>query len=545
MKLHTPIKVDTSVMQERKIFSSHWLRNPLLRYSILIPLFVFFTLSWQKSYTGDEGLTVYLASNSYSHLLTNVGADYHVPAYYTLLWTVAHVFGSSLLVMRLFSLTIVALLLIISLKHLPFPAALLLATSPYTLHLALEVRMYGLLALCGLLVVLAWRKYQQTGSTRALILLTLSLSFCTWVHYFGWVCLPAVLTILLLKGKWKPALFVFAAVVVLFLPWVDNVVDKFTPDSVETANRTADFPDEPSLVQRFAGIPFSTGGTLLRFSAGNEAFNFTVWGLRSISAVGAAGFLTAALLLFLAARGFKKTEGAIRSIFLWTVLGLALLRPTARHYAAAFPSFVVMVTCGLPGTSFRRKTTIAVLVVLLLVLCVPYTLRSTMPQRCTWDRDFLQIAQLSAEEAQSNSMPLVLFLDTYSLLGIKMHLQQNGFPDSSVWHPHIASFQQGICFYDDRWDCVEYLQHNTDSLVTYWLSLTDDNRGFVLVANDPQYGDYPIFGTGDNRFVGLGSDIMADMDLMEALARHVELTRIPIPGSRGPLSLFVCAGKNN
>lgn len=153
------------------------------RYLLLIPVILFFALSWQKSFTGDEGLTVYLASGNYSHLLTNVGADFHVPGYYTALWLVLHIFGSSMLVLRLFSL--------------------------------------------------------------------------------------------------------------------------------------------------------------------------------------------------------------------------------------------------------------------MLILCIPFALRSTIPQRCTFDRDYLQVAQLAIEESRMDSLPVMIFLDSYSVLGVKMHMNEQGFSEDMIWHPHITPFRRG------------------------------------------------------------------------------------------------------
>jgi len=508
----------------------------------VVPLILFFILSWQKSYTGDEGLTVYLAQGSFTHLLNNVGTDYHMPGYYVCLWTISHLVGNSLLVLRLFSLLIILAMLVLSLRFLTFPASLFLAVSPFTLHLAIEVRMYGLLALCSLLVVLAWRKYQRFESWKSLLMLILTLSLCTWVHYFGWICTFAVSILLLRKRHWKRFASVIIAVAVLFLPWAGNVISKIDNTvNVESA-QTIEFPDQPGLTQRLTGMPLSIAGTFLKFSGGLAAFDFGTWNIGSVTAFSIAGFLLGSILLIFAIRGFKSSDGIVKSIILCTFLGLAFFRPTARHYSVAFPAFMMLVSSGLPKSTSGKTTAVAVVTTLMLILCIPYTQRSTIPQRCTWNRNFLQVARIAAEESREASLPLVLYLDTYSLLGITMHLDESGFQDSLIWHPHLSSFDRGICFYDSRWDCVRYLQHSTDSLVSQWLELTGDNRGFILVANIPGYAEGLVFGVEPNQFTGLGSDIMADIDLLDVMQERLRFEQILLTESEGPLSVFVCSG---
>ncbi|MCK4806115.1 MAG: hypothetical protein KAT09_00640 [Candidatus Aegiribacteria sp.] len=513
------------------------------RFLVLIPVMLFFALSWQKSYTGDEGLTVLLASGSYSDLLSNVGADFHVPGYYTCLWLISHFLGGSLLVLRLFSLLLILMMITLALRHLSFTAALFIALSPFTLHLALEIRMYAMLALLGLLLVLAYKRYARLKNRVTLAVLIITLSICTWVHYFGWIGTAAVASLLLVRRKWKHSILVAFSVTVLFLPWAGNI--KYKTDSTVNESTVAMeiAADAPALRHRLTGMPLSVGGTILRFAGGTSVFNFSQGGIRSISVMTLLGFSTGLLMLLLAARGFRKSDGICKSLILCAFLGLSFFRPSSRHFAIAFPAYLIAASAGLPSTVFRRNAIITFLAVLMLILCIPLTLRSTLPQRCTWDRDYLQIARLSVEESRRDYLPVVLFLDTYSYLGIKMHMDQLGFPDSMVWHPHRSSFQEGRFFYESIDQCVNYLQHNTDSLVSVWINLTQDRRGFVLIANRPGVTPGRIFGEGDNLFTGLGSDIMADMDLMEALVQAAPVRQINLSGSGGPISLFVC-GRN-
>lgn len=515
------------------------------RYLLLIPLIVFFALSWQKSFTGDEGLTVYLASGSYSHLLTNIGADFHVPGYYTGLWLVLHTFGSSMLVLRLFSLLLILLMVTLAIRHLSFPAALFLALSPFTLHLAIEIRMYAMLALLGLLLILAYRRYEKLQSRSSLAILILTLSACTWVHYFGWIGTAAVVSMFLLKRKWKYTLIVLLSVIVLFLPWTGNLVSRTTSPDTENTQVAENLPIHSSLQQRLKGMPLSMGGTALRFAGGTATFDFDQWGIRSIPPAGIAGMITGLFLLLLLVKGFSRTDGICRSILLWSFLGLSFIRPTARHFAVAFPAYMVIASAGLPSSGNKRKIIVILLGVFMLLLCIPFTLRSTIPQRCTFDRDYLQVSQLAMEESRMDSLPVIIFMDSYSVLGVKMHMDEEGFPENMVWHPHISFFQQGKCFYGDVWQGVSYLQQDTDSLVSHWIGLSGSRRGFVLIANRPGTVPGRIFGTGENRFIGLGSDVMADIDLMRALEHETSVREIDLPGDRGPLSLFVCTWIND
>ncbi len=526
----------------RRLIDSVTLTGSGWRFLILVPVVIFFALSWQKSYTGDEGLTVLLASGSYSNLLSNVGADFHVPGYYTCLWMISHVFGSSLLILRIFSLLLILLMIILALKHLSFPAALFIALSPYTLHLALEIRMYAMLALLGLLIVLFYRRYASLKSRGSLAVLILTLSMSTWVHYFGWIGTAAVTSLLLVEKKWKHSILILFFVAVLFLPWAGNIISKADSAGTESSVTTVVTPDTPSLRQRLMGMPLSIGGTVLRFAGGTAVFDFTQGGIRSISVMTVLGISTGLLILLLVAGGFRKSDGICKSLILCTFIGLSFIRPSSRHFAIVFPAYLIAASAGLSSTVFRRKAIITVLALLMLILCIPFTLRSTLPQRCTWDRDYLQIARLSIEESLRDSLPVVLFLDTYSFFGIKMHMDELGFPDSMLWHPHRSSFQEGRYFYESIDQCVIYLQHNTDSLVSVWINLTEDKRGFVLVANIPGVTPGRIFGEGDNLFTGFGSDVMADMDLMEALEQAAPMRIIKLSESGGPISLIVCGG---
>ncbi|MCK5785353.1 MAG: hypothetical protein KAH54_02200 [Candidatus Sabulitectum sp.] len=84
------------------------------------------------------------------------------------------------------------------------------------------------------------------------------------------------------------------------------------------------------------------------------------------------------------------------------------------------------------------------------------------------------------------------------------------------------------------------LQRDTDSLVSHWVSLSDDSGGFVPVADQPGIVPGRLFCSGDNRFTGLGSDVMADLGLIQSLENATVVREVELPEDPGPLSLFVC-----
>ncbi|MBN1434677.1 hypothetical protein JW921_07950 [Candidatus Fermentibacterales bacterium] len=507
---------------------------------LLFPVVLLFVLSWQKSYTGDEGLTVQLASGPYRQLIENVGADFHMPGYHTLLWAISHLAGSSLLVMRLLSLALVLLMLILAARSLPLPAAVLLALSPFTLHLALEVRMYGLLALCGLLTMMAWQGYERAGSGRSLFALALSLALGTWVHYFAWTCTAAVVLGLAIERRWKQALVVLCLVLLLFLPWAGRALERVSSGQEALPAGVPGLEMRATPAGRLLGAPFSIAGTALRFAAGNAVFDFGQWGIRQLTLGSVAGGLLGLALLFLAVRGIRRSSLITKLLALVPLVALSLVRPSARHFAMAYPAYMVLAAEGLPSGRRARTALVACLSILMILLCVPYVSRSTIPQRSTHDRDFLEVARLSDSLRVEEPVPLVIFLDTYSTLGISRHLLELGFPDSLVWHPHMQRFGQERFFCSLR-EGLAYLQMDTDSLVGVWLGLAPGGGGFLLVANRPDTSrSARAFGSGENLFSGLGSDVMADLDLMEALAVRVSVQEIDLRGSEGPMGLFLC-----
>jgi hypothetical protein len=492
-------------------------------------------LSFPKSLTGDEALTVALARGDFSQMVDTVARESHVPGYHTLLWLWVHAFGASLPALRLFAFIPVGILVFVGCRSFPRHGYLVLATSPFLLHLAVELRMYGLLALLGMAILLILKGFTRKFTTGGFAALAAACAAGVWTLHFAWLAVAAALVVLLRLKRRLHALILAVIVIAAFSPWAPNMVRQFHRFSPGGESGEFQMFELASPSQRVLGAPFSMAGTLLRFAAGNGAFRFSLFSLGTISPWVAAGFLLLGLSLLSAffGRGYPGFGGWL--LFLFILLPVSFLRPSARHFSLAYPVFAALVSAGISGKGALRRVLRVSVPVLSLVMCVPFVTRSTLPQRCTFDRDFREAARIAGETALSGNGRLVAYLDTHSLLCVSYHLDEQGLSGVELIHPHMERHASGWLIYFEPEDLVAYLLHDTDSLVSTW------GTDFVLLANDPRLARGPLFGTG-NTLVGRGSDMIADVDLMDCLLRRFTLERIDLPGSGGPLSLYRVTG---
>jgi uncharacterized membrane protein len=503
----------------------------------LLPFLMLFALSWSRSLTGDEALTETVSGLSYGNLLRTVSLDNHVPGYYTLLWAWVRVFGNGLFALRLFALLPVLFMLVLSIRFLRSKTAILLSVSPFLLHLSVELRMYGLLALCVLLFLFVLKRYLHRQKGMNLVLLIISISLCTWIHHFGWLALASALTLLLLRREWSGSFLLLCGVVLLYTPWLSQGIAQWSRYGSASMSGSVEFLTGTSLSDRLIGAPFSIAGALIRFAAGMSAVSFSKYSLDELDILTLPAIVLSLALFVLVFRGFRKGGAAPLTLLLWTLIPLSFLRPSPRHFAIAFPAYMILAGTGSVRDGRLSKYLFPVVVLLLVVLCVPFALRSTMPQRCTFDRDFMEAAEVTVCIAESTSLPVVIHLDVYSTLGLLYHMEQTGEDIAGVAHPHDALFRTGLVFYEDVESSLEYLSLDTDSLVSSWISLYD--RGFLLLANDPRHARGRIFGPQGGEFMGMGSDVMSDSDLIESLQAHTLITEIELRNSSGPFSLFL------
>lgn len=497
----------------------------------VLSLAVLAGLSFSRSLTGDEALTVTLAGGSFGNLIRTMSLEIHVPGYHVLLWLWTRAFGNSLAALRVFAFLPVGFLVWMGRRHFPRHGFLVLGASPFLLHLAVELRMYGLMAAAGMGILISLRRLSEGFSRRGFLLL---LFFCVagvWTHHFAWPGVAAACVVLFRGGRKRESIILLLLTLLAFSPWVHNMgrqVHRFDP-----FGESADFElfQLASPAQRVLGAPFSMLGTLLRFSSGTAAFRFDLFSVKSFSPWAGAGLLLFILSVVSAWLGRKTVGPGAILILAFVLLPLSYLRPGARHFSLAYPVFAALVAAGLDGSGALRRLLRGAIPALSLVLCVPFVLRSTMPQRCTYDRDFREAALVAGTGASLGNGRLVLFLDNFSTMGVLYHLEDEGFSDLVVIHPHQQRFAEEWYIYTEHTDMVSYLLQNTDSLVQQW------GAEFHLLANNPRLVRGPTFERMPG-LIGIGTDMLADIDLMDCLERHFTVEMIPLPRSQGPFSLF-------
>lgn len=498
---------------------------PLLIMGILA------AVSVPKSLTGDESLTVALCSESFGTMVRNISWESHVPGYHTLLWLWIRIFGNGLASLRIFAFLPVGFLVFAGSRHFRENGSLVLATSPFLLHLAVELRMYGMMAAIGMVMLILLQRLLKQHSARDFILLAIACVAGVWVHYFVWCGVVSVSAVLFHQKKKAASLIILLCCVLAMLPWFSSLSNQFQRFVTADESSSTELFQLATPAQRVMGAPFSMAGTLLRFSAGNAVFEFNLFSVRHLSLWTAAGLVLLALSLYSGWRGRKSAGKGVFVMLLLVFLPLSLIRPTARHFSIAYFSYASLVIAGLQLKDRRGKALRVTIPLLSLLLCIPFITRTTMPQRCTFDRDYREAAITAGSEAKERDIPLVVFLDTHSVSGLIYHLQDEGFAEVELIHPHQERFASGWYIYLDSESILAYLMQDTDSLVRTWGS------DFLLLANDPTRTRGPLFGD-ENRIVGRGSDAVADLDLVISLERYYDLQEIPLSLSEGPLTLF-------
>lgn len=190
----------------------------------------------------DEGFTAMLAARDWSNIWQGSARDVHPPLYYELLHGWILLFGQSVLALRLLSVfagvVVVGLAMIltkkISTKNTALLAGLILALNPFLIRYSQEVRMYGVLgvfllvAILGVIYILdkpkSWLGYvlYSLGITAGLYThyFTVLVVFAIWLYVVGLNWLDRKKR-LIFDYRW---LLANVAAVVLFLPWIPNMI---------------------------------------------------------------------------------------------------------------------------------------------------------------------------------------------------------------------------------------------------------------------------------------------------------------------------------
>jgi mannosyltransferase len=161
---------------------------------------------------------------------TGSAAEEHPLLFYILLWGWMHVFGSSVLTLRMLSVLIslieVGVIWIFMREVFTLPTALiagaLVALSPFQIQYGQEVRMYGLMSLW--IVICAWMAWRGTRGDRwrDWIIFGLSAALAMYSLTLAVIFLvPIACTPFLLKrpGRWKRMAIALCLALLLYLPW--------------------------------------------------------------------------------------------------------------------------------------------------------------------------------------------------------------------------------------------------------------------------------------------------------------------------------------
>ncbi|NLP04923.1 hypothetical protein GX411_03085 [Candidatus Fermentibacteria bacterium] len=515
-------------------------RSPAALTAAVVPLVLLtalWSLSLGKSLTGDEAMTVALVRLPFGSMLSNVAEDAHVPGYYALLWVWVRVFGVSQASLRAPGLVAAALTALAAARGRGTAARYLLCVSPFVLHLSVEIRMYSMLALAGAWTMLLLGEYSSSPSLRRAAVTGLVLAAGTWIHHFAWPGVAASALLMLIRRKPLHALVMLAIVSILYIPQIPNLaLEKGGAAATAGATGGEALIERASPVSALAHMPLSLAGTLLRFTSGTAPYRFTESGLASLSPWAVAGMILSVVMCFAALRGWRISGTHVRLLILFVMLPLAFLRPSARHFAFAFPAVAACVIAGLYSLPSRPGRSLRIAAALLsAALCIPFITRSTLPQRCTFDRDFREAARVAGAEAERTGARIVIYIDHYSTLAFRYHLEEQGFGGVETWSPHDERFLEGRYFQPDPSEGLSFLMQDTDSTVRAWR----DSFGtpLLILANDPAHAGIRVSG-GPDGVIGTGSDVISDADLRTSLEQSFSVHTIPLTGSSGPLTLF-------
>lgn len=218
------------------------IKNINLKYvhiGIIIFGVVFIFLSvFHSNMWFDESYSVGIAKHSFAEIWQISSNDVHPIFYYYCLHILYLIFGSNVMVYRLFSAVCIALLGIIGYTHIRkefgektgLLFSFLTLFLPVSAQFAGEIRMYALGMLLGtILAIYAYRIYQGKINKTTYIFFGLSSILVAYTHYYG-LMLAGIINLLLLiyliknRKERKQDLIIFLVIavmqVVLYLPWL-------------------------------------------------------------------------------------------------------------------------------------------------------------------------------------------------------------------------------------------------------------------------------------------------------------------------------------
>ena len=179
----------------------------------------------------DESASWLETTRSLPDLVRWTARDVHPPGYYLLLKAWALAFGDSAVALR--ALSVVASVAAIGLAYLfaarivgrglALATAAWFAVSPHALYYAQEARMYAVVTALVLGACLAYHRWLDTASRRALFAYSACALGALYCHYFVALVLVAVwlhLSFVVRPRVWRRWLIAHAILAILYLPWL-------------------------------------------------------------------------------------------------------------------------------------------------------------------------------------------------------------------------------------------------------------------------------------------------------------------------------------
>lgn len=204
---------------------------------IFISLTIFHTNMWF-----DESYSVGIARHSFTEIWKISSNDVHPIFYYYCLHILYLIFGSNVMVYRMFSAACIALLGIIGYTHIRkdfgektgILFSFLTLFLPVSAQFAGEIRMYALGMLLGtIMAIYAYRIYQSKITRAGYIFFGLSSILVAYTHYYG-LMIAGIINLLLLiyliknRKERKQDLIIFLVIAVmqvaLYLPWLISFI---------------------------------------------------------------------------------------------------------------------------------------------------------------------------------------------------------------------------------------------------------------------------------------------------------------------------------
>jgi hypothetical protein len=204
-----------------------------------------------QSLWADEGNSVRVTERSLDLVVAAARGDVHPPGYYVLLWGWVRLFGNGETAVRTLSavigLALVGLVYLAALSwfgaRAAWLAAFCAAVSPFQVAYSQEVRMYILVAFCGMAAAYSWGRYiaMETSASKSRWFWGAAYVLATagglWTHYSFPIVLVALNVAWLVwwlwagrpQKRWRAALAwlgMHGLVLVLYAPWLSVAVER-------------------------------------------------------------------------------------------------------------------------------------------------------------------------------------------------------------------------------------------------------------------------------------------------------------------------------